>query len=151
MLSATLILTVGTDQITFTDYYVGTANRSIRDLQIVIEGTTEYDPLSADGLRDDMIETFDFEGLVAAFDAARTANPSLTSWALTDSLLAEQLGSSDTSAYGGDLAYRYNRFGSLSDISFSPALGILGDGSFGGSTQLLGSLASLQNETARLS
>lgn len=146
-----LILSVGTDQITFTDYYVGTANRSVRELQIVIEGTTEYDPLSADGLRDDMIETFDFEGLVAAFDSARAANPNLTSWALTNALLAEHLGGSDTSAYGGDLAYRYNRFGSLSDISFSPALGILGDDSFGGSAQLLSSLANLQNETVRLS
>jgi Ca2+-binding RTX toxin-like protein len=146
-----LILTVGTDQITFTDYYANTTNRSIRDLQIVIEGTTEYDPLSGNAMRDNLIETFDFEGLVAAFDAARVVNPSLTSWALTNALLAEHLSGSDTAAYGGDLAYRYNRFGSLSDISFTPALGILGDSSFGTSTQLLGSLSSLQNETVRLS
>lgn len=146
-----LILTVGTDQITFTDYYASTSNRSIRDLQIVIEGTSQYDPLSGNAMRDNLIETFDFDGLVTAFDAARLANPSLTSWALTNALLAEHLGGSDTAAYGGDLAYRYNRFGSLSDISFNPALGILGDASFGSSTQLLRSLSNLQDETVRLS
>lgn len=146
-----LILSIGTDQITFTDYYANVTNRSIRDLQIVIDGTSEYDPLSGDTLRDNAIETFDFEGLVAAFDSARAANPSLTSWALSNALLAEHLNGSDTAAYGGDLAYRYNRFGTLSDISFTPAMGILGDVGFGTSAQVLRSLANLQDESVRLS
>lgn len=102
-------------------------------------------------MRDNRIETFNFEGLVAAFDQARAANPSLTSWALTNALLAQHLGGSDTAALGGDLAYRYGRSGSLADISFTPAIGILGAAGFGTSAQTLQSLSSLQDVSPRLS
>lgn len=57
---------------------------------------------------------------------------------------------SDTSALGGDLAYRYGRFGALSDVSFSAAEGILSAGGFGTGAQALQSLAALQNSTPRL-
>ena len=147
-----LILSVGaSDRITFTGYYASGANRSVSTLQVVIEGTAEYASGSSDGLRDNKIETFDFGGLVAAFDTARALNPSLTTWALTNALLSEHLGGSDTDAIGGDLAYRYNRFGNLSDVSFTPALGILGAGSFGSAAQTLSSLGSLQDSSPRLS
>jgi Ca2+-binding RTX toxin-like protein len=147
-----LILKVGaTDQITFTGYYTATANRTVDKLQIVIEGTTDYDPNSADTTRNEKIETFNFEGLVTAFDAARAANPSLTTWALTNALAAQYLSGSDTAAIGGDLAYRYNRFGNLGDISVTPAMGIIGASGFGTSAQALQSLGSLQDSSPRLS
>lgn len=147
-----LVLQVGaTDRITFVGYYTSSSNRSVNNLQVVIEGTSEYDSGSADALRNNKIETFNFEGLVAAFDAARTANPTLTTWALTNALLTQHLSGSDTAAIGGDLAYRYNRFGTLSDISFTPALGILGASGFGTTAQALQGLASLQDSSARLS
>lgn len=147
-----LILQVGaSDQITFTGYYSATTNRSVNTLQIVIEGTSDYVPGSGDVMRDNKLETFNFEGLVAAFDQARAANPSLTSWALTNALLVQHLGGSDTAAIGGDLAYRYARFGSIADISFTPATGILGAAGFGTSAQALQSLASLQDASPRLS
>lgn len=147
-----LVLQVGaTDRITFVGYYTSSSNRSVNNLQVVIEGTSEYDSGSADAMRNNKIETFNFEGLVAAFDAARTANPTLTTWALTNALLTQHLSGSDTAAIGGDLAYRYNRFGTLSDISFTPALGILGASGFGTTAQALQGLASLQDSSARLS
>ena len=147
-----LVLHVGAgNQITFVGYYTSSSNRSVNNLQVVIEGTSEYDAGSSDAMRNKMIETFDFEGLVAAFDAARAADPGLTTWALTNALLAEHLSGSDTAAIGGDLAYRYNRFGTLSDISFAPALGILGASGFGATAQALQGLASLQDSSARLS
>jgi Ca2+-binding RTX toxin-like protein len=147
-----LILKVGaSDQITFTGYYTSTSNRSVDKLQIVIEGTTDYDAGSSDTTRNEKIETFNFDGLVAAFDAARAANPSLTTWALTNALAAQYLNGSDTAALGGDLAYRYNRFGTLSDISFTPATGILGASGFGTTAQSLQSLAGLQDSSPRLS
>jgi hypothetical protein len=83
--------------------------------------------------------------------AARAANPSLTTWALTNALAAQYLTGSDTAAIGGDLAYRYNRFGTLSDLSFNPALAILGNASFGTAAQTLQSTGSLQDTTPRLS
>ena len=146
-----LILKVGaTDQITFVGYYSG-SNRSVSTLQMVIEGTADYLPGGGDVTRDNKIETFNFAGLVAAFDAALVANPALTSWSLTNGLASQYLAGSDSSAIGGDLAYRYNRFGNLSDVSYSPAIGILSSGSFGATSQALQALASLQDSTARLS
>jgi Ca2+-binding RTX toxin-like protein len=147
-----LILLVGaTDRITFTNYYASAANRSVSNLQIVIEGTSDYDANSSDATRNKGIQNFDFEGLVAAFDAARVANPTLTSWALTNALLIEHLSGSDTAAIGGDLAYRYGRLGNLADISFTPALGILGAAGFGTAAQTLQTLSSLQDSSVRLS
>jgi Ca2+-binding RTX toxin-like protein len=147
-----LILSVGSsDQITFTDYYANSANRSVNGLQVVIEGTADYSSGSSDALRNKKIETFNFEGLFQAFETARAATPGLTSWALTNALLAQHLSGNDTAAIGGDLAYHYGRNGNLSDISFMPAVGILGAAGFGSSVQTLQSLGSLQDATARLS
>jgi Ca2+-binding RTX toxin-like protein len=146
-----LVLKVGaTDQITLTGYYANAANRSVNRLQMVIEGTADYVPGSTDATKNNKIEIFDFGGLVSAFDAARTANPSLTSWALSGALAAQYVTGSDTAALGGDLAYRYARLGSLSEISFSPAISILGNASFGTAAQTLQPLTGLQDLTPRL-
>ncbi|HKQ82378.1 MAG TPA: calcium-binding protein, partial [Steroidobacteraceae bacterium] len=147
-----LILKVGaSDQITLTGYYASTSNRSVNTLQMIIEGTSDYSAGSSDPTRNKKVESFNFEGLVTAFDAARAANPNLTSWALSNALLAQHLSGSDTAAIGGDLAYRYGLSGGLSDISFTPALGILSAANFGTSAQTLQALAALQDSSARLS
>lgn len=147
-----LILKVGAaDQIALTGYYAAAANRSIKTLQMIIEGTTDYDAGSTDAMHNKKIETFDFDGLVSAFDAARAAEPSLTAWALTNALATEYLSGSDTAALGGDLAYRYGRFGSLADVSLTPAQAILADASFGTAAQALLSLPTLQDASPRLS
>lgn len=147
-----LVLKVGaTDQITLTGYYTSTSNRSVNTLQMILEGSSDYSPGGGDAMRDNKIETFNFEGLVSAFDAARAANPNLTSWSLSDALLAQHLSGSDTAALGGDLAYRYGLVGNLSDISFTPALGIMSAAGFGTSAQALQAVAALQDASARLS
>lgn len=136
-----LVLRVGAnDRITLTGYYSSSSNRSVSTLQVVIEGTSDYDPSSSDVTRDQRIERFNFEGLVAAFDAARAANPSIITWALTNALAANYVDGSDTQAIGGELAYRYGRSGSLADISYADAMSILGSGQFGTTTQSLQSL-----------
>ena len=147
-----LVLKVGSaDQITFSSYYSGTSNRSIDKLQVVIEGSSDYNAGSSNALYNRKIETFDFDGLVAAFDAARISNPSLGSWALSNALTAQHLGGSNSAAIGGDLAYRYGLGGKLADISFTPALGILAAGGFGSSAQTLQASASLQDGSPGLS
>lgn len=146
-----LLLKVGaTDQITFTGYYASASNRSVDKLQIVIEGTTDHDSGSSDVTRNKKVETFNFAGLVTAFDAALVANPSITTWALTNALTAQFVSGSDTAARGGDLAYRYNRFGTLSDISFTPAVSLLAAAGFGTTAQTLLATESLQDTTPRL-
>jgi Ca2+-binding RTX toxin-like protein len=147
-----LILITGTgEQITFKDWYASTTNHSIATLQMVIEGTTGYDAASTDPMQNKKIEQFNFDGLVSAFDQAKTANPALTSWSLSSSLLNFYLAGSDTSALGGDLAYQYGRYGSLSNISATPAQAILGASTFGSANQTLQPLASLQDASPRLS
>jgi Ca2+-binding RTX toxin-like protein len=146
-----LILQVGaSNQMTFVDYYANTSNRSVANLQMVIEGTSDYDSGSSDVTRDNRIETFDFAALVADFDAARAVDPNLTSWALSNTLLSRHLAGSDSAAIGADLAYRYNRFGNLADISFVPGVGLLSAPEFGSSPQPLLPLAGLQDTSARL-
>ena len=146
-----LVLKIGaSDQITFTGYYASASNHSINALQVVIEGTSDHDVASSSALNSKKIETFNFDGLVAVFDAARAADSSLTSWALTNALAAQYLSGSDTAAIGGDLAYQYARYGSLANLSFTPAIGILGGTGFGSSAQALQPAASLQDATPRL-
>ena len=147
-----LVLKVGgADQITFSSYYSGSSNRSIDKLQVVLEGSSDYNAGSSNALYNRKIATFDFDGLVAAFDAARTSNPSLSTWALSSALTAQHLGGSNSAAIGGDLAYRYGLGGKLTDISFTPALGILAAGGFGSGAQPLQSGSSLQDGSPRLS
>ena len=59
------------------------------------------------------IETFDFKKLVGAFDTARSRNPGLSKWALTNGLASFDLGGSNNEALGGELAYTYGTAGSL--------------------------------------
>jgi Ca2+-binding RTX toxin-like protein len=146
-----LILKVGaTDQITFTGYYTG-SNRSVNNLQMIIEGTSDYNSGSSNVFNNKKVETFNFGGLVAAFDAALVANPSLTSWSLTNALATQYVSGSDTAALGGDLAYQYARNGNLANVSFTPAEALLGAAGFGTTAQALQALASLQDATPRLS
>ncbi|TMQ75131.1 calcium-binding protein [Candidatus Accumulibacter phosphatis] len=149
-----LIVTIGSgDQITFKDWYAAGPNPAIRSvlrLQVIAEAMADFDAGGGDPLRDQKVETFDFAGLVDAFDAARSADPTLTDWALSDALTRFQLAGSDSAALGGDLAYQYGRNGSLTGIGVTPAMGVLADPAFGNSAQALTPLVGLQIGTQRL-
>jgi Ca2+-binding RTX toxin-like protein len=146
-----LVLTTGTsEQITFKGWYTNVNNRSVANLQIVIEGTSDYDANSGSQLTNKKIEQFDFGGLVTKFDQARIANPALTSWALSSSLLEFYLNGSDTAAIGGDLAYQYAKSGSLSDLCMAPVQALMAGSSFGTGSQNLQTPAALQDSSPRL-
>lgn len=145
-----LILVTGvSEQITVKDWYANTANHSIANLQIVIEGTSDYVAASTNKLNNKKIEQFNFDGLVTKFDQARAATPSMTSWALSASLLEFYLAGSDTAAIGGDLAYQYAKNGNLSNFSMTPAQSLLASPQFG-SAQGLQNVAALQDASPRL-
>ena len=146
-----LILVTGSgEQMTFKDWYLNTTNHSVANLQIVIEGTTDYNAASANQLNNKKITQFNFDGLVTTFDTARAANSSLTSWALSSSLLNFYLSGSDTAAIGGDLAYQYAKNGNLSNISLTPAQALLAGTTFGTGNQNLQLAGSLQDMSPRL-
>jgi hypothetical protein len=112
---------------------------------------SDYAPGGSDPLCDHKVETFSFGALVEAFDKARAADATLTSWAVANALASFQLAGSDSAALGGDLAYQYGLNGSLAGIGVAPALDILGNPAFGASAQPLTPLAGLQVGPLRLS
>lgn len=133
-----LILVTGTnEQVTFKDWYADTNKHRIANLQIVIEGTTDYDATSANKLNNKKIEQFNFDGLVTAFDQARMLNPVLSSWALSSSLLDFYLSSSDTAAIGGDLTYQYAKNGNLLGNSMMSVQTLWEGGPFRGRAEIL--------------
>lgn len=131
-----LFVAVGSQQLAFDNWYdYGggiPANKSISTLQIVIEGTRKYDPASTDPLYHQKIQTFDFLGLVAAFDAAQAAGQRFS---VADHLTQFRTGGSDTQAYGGALAYQYATTGSVDALTTAQHRAIMADPALGVSMQ----------------
>ena len=146
-----LVLATGNgDQVTLQNWYSSTSNHSVINLQIVLDNMT-YNPASMDVMLNKQVQKFDFAAITNDFDAALAANPTMSSWSMTNDLLTRHLSGSDTEALGGDLAYQYNLNGTLAAIGLTPAQSILGNASFGTAPQTLQPLASLQTGAARLS
>jgi Ca2+-binding RTX toxin-like protein len=146
-----LILVTGSgEQVTFKDWYANANNHSVANLQMVIEGTADYDTGSGSTLHNKKVGRYDFDGLVTKFDQTRAADPGLTRWGLSSSLLNFYLGSSDTVAIGGDLAYQYAKNGNLSNVSMTPAQTLLVNADFGVTAQNLQAANVLQDLSPRL-
>jgi hypothetical protein len=124
-----LLETGGGGTITFDRWYRG--RQAVSKLQFITDGMT-----GGGSLLNDEIETFDFKKLVGAFDSARSRNPGLSKWALTNGLASFDLGGSPDQVLGGDLAYTYGTAGSLTGIAVSAAQDIISSGSFGGKQTL---------------
>lgn len=151
-LSNDLVLNVGNGEtLTFKNWYVTSANnQSTATLQVIVEAASDYAPGGSDVYRDHKIEQFDFAGLVAQFDAARGANPGLSSWALSNALTGFHLGGSDTAALGGDLAYWYGRNGNLAGMNVGAAREVVGDPGFGATNQTLRTFSGISGGVATL-
>jgi len=132
-----LVLDAGTDQVTLKDWYAAASNHRIAQLQMVTDASTDYLSSSTDPMRNRRVTRFDFAQVVAGFDAALAANPSLTRWTVADALAGAFAGGSDVAGLGGDLAYQYGHGGSLGGIGFDAAGTILADASFGLAPQAL--------------
>ena len=146
-----LVLDTGSgDGMNFKDWYLGTTNRNVLNLQVIAEAMAGFSPGGADALLDQKIENFDFKGLVGAFDDARAATPTLSSWALTNALTQFHLAGSDSAALGGDLAHQYGSNGTLAGIGVTAAQQVLGEAGFGGQAQTLHPLTGLQIGAQRL-
>jgi Ca2+-binding RTX toxin-like protein len=146
-----LVLKVGgTDQLTFSNWYEGASYQSVLNLQVVAEAMADFDANSSDPLLNKKVQTFDFQGLVGAFDAARSATPGLSSWSLSNGLTQFHLAGSDSEALGGDLAYHYGADGTLAGMGLGKAQDVLTNAQFGAQAQAIHSTASLQEGLVRL-
>ncbi|CAG0976753.1 partial Leukotoxin, partial [Rhodocyclaceae bacterium] len=147
-----LVLDAGNGEgMVFKNWYAATPVRSVANLQLMAEAMAGFDAAGADPLLNAKVQDFDFQGLADAFDAARTATPGLTNWALTSALTQFHLSSSDSAALGGDLAYQYGRNGTVAGLGLTAAQEVLGDAAFGSQAQALRPLAGLQEGAVRLS
>jgi hypothetical protein len=129
------------DNLTFKDWYLSPANRNVLNLQVIAEAMGAFEAAGANPLLDNKVELFDFQTLTDAFDLARSADATLTQWALTNALLDAHLTGSDTDAIGGDLTYLYGLNGTLADNSISSVGTLLGSSNFGSSAQPLHTLS----------
>jgi Ca2+-binding RTX toxin-like protein len=144
-----LVVSAGAGEgVTLKNWYGG--NRSVLNLQIVLDATEEFDAGSSDPLYNRRVQTFDFLGMVSAFDAARAATPGLTSWEITNALLAFHLSGADDMALGGDLAYWYGKNRALSGISLQSAQQVIGSATFGSEAQSLRPFSGLQEGFVKL-
>ncbi|SDJ80539.1 calcium-binding protein [Variovorax sp. OV700] len=110
------------DSVRLRDWYLSETNRTIVNLQVVVDSTTDYAPGSGDVLRSSRVTNLDFTALVAAYDSAYAQNSSLIDWSPSEAILAAAwLSSSDSSGLGGNLAYRFAHDGTLAYASYSSA------------------------------
>ncbi|NHZ98355.1 calcium-binding protein [Massilia sp. CCM 8734] len=129
-----LVLTTGVaERIVFKSWYAAPGNASIGTLQVVTATSTDYHPGALSPINDNMVEQFDFIGIVARFDQARAAGA--TAWSAWTTLEQFHRGGSDTAAIGGDLAYQYALNGNLANVGATPAIGIVGNSGFGSAAQ----------------
>ena len=146
-----LRMTLGNgDTITFDDWYSNAANRSLVNLQVIADSLGDFDPNGSNTLKDNRVELFNFQALVAGFDAAREANPNLNRWKMMNSLLGNHLGGSDSAALGGDLAYQYGHAGSLASVGVDAAQAMLANAQLNLNPQALLAVAALQAGGQRL-
>jgi Ca2+-binding RTX toxin-like protein len=144
-----LIVSTGAGEgVTLKNWYGG--NHSVLNLQIMLDATEEFDAGSSDPLYNRRVQTFDFLGMVSAFDAARAATPGLTSWEMTNALLAFHLSGADDMALGGDLAYWYGKNRALAGLSLQSAQQVIGAATFGSEAQTLRPFSGLQEGFVKL-
>jgi Ca2+-binding RTX toxin-like protein len=133
-----LILKIGdSDQLTFQDWYAARTSRTVVNLQVISEAMSDFSAGGSNPLLDQKVETFNFTGLVTAFDVARAAAPALNTWSLNDALLKSHLAGSDSAAFGGDLAYRYGKNDSVGGLTVSVTQDVINDSRFGNLAQTL--------------
>ncbi len=127
--------TGGTDSVTFNNWYSGAANQNFVTLQVIEASAATFNASSSNPLYNQGVEAFDFKKLVAAFNTALAANPTMTSWNLMNSLLTNHLSGSNTAALGGDLAYYDGLNGNLAGLNLATATGTLQDATYGKTAQ----------------
>jgi Ca2+-binding RTX toxin-like protein len=112
------------------DWFAG--QQTVGTLQMVIDQMADYDAASVDPLHNHKVVSFDFAALATQFEQ-QGATPD---WALLPALAAAQVGGSDTTAIGGDLAMVYAHDGALAAAA-PVVLGVIGAPEFGVLAQTL--------------
>ena len=126
-----LLKTSNSNSISLLNWYGSPGEKNVSALQIVIEGTSNYNAGSSNPLNNRKIQTFDFQSLVGAYDAAgRPGN-----FSIANNLAAHRIGGSDTQAIGGAAAYQYARTGTPGTLTNAQMQAVINDPAFAVSAQ----------------
>jgi hypothetical protein len=131
--------TASSHYVSLVNWYASTTEKNVSTLQIVIEGTSNYNAASSNPLNNRKIQTFDFLGLVGAYDAA--GRPS--NFSIANNLAAYRINGSDTDAMGGAIAYQYARTGTLGALTHIQMQAVLADEGFGVAGQSIAPMSGL--------
>ncbi|HEX7641975.1 MAG TPA: calcium-binding protein [Burkholderiaceae bacterium] len=145
-----ILSTGGNNTITFTNWYSSSANQDFVTLQVIEQAASTYSANSTNTLYNSEVETFSFTQLVADFNSALAANPGLSGWSLSNTLLNDHLSSSNTAALGGDLAYYDGLNGNLTGMNLATAVTTLQNGSFGKTAQTVDAWSGISGATNKL-
>lgn len=104
-----ILSTGGHDTLRFSDWYKGSASKTIATLQIATTADSSSTDVS--------YEFFNFGGLVSDFDKARATNKRLDSWSASSVAARHKIGESETESFGGALATNYALEGDLEEVS----------------------------------
>ncbi len=128
--------------VTLKNWYASSSNQTTTILQ-VIEGA--YDPNSTDPLRNQKVYEFNFTNLVNQFNQAVKSNPAFAAgWGVGASgLLTALVSTSNTQAYGGDLAYYDGLNGDITGLNLSAIQATLQNAAFGTGLQTIDSFSSI--------
>ncbi len=139
------------DQVTFKNWYqTGPNNKSVLNLQVIADAMAGFNAGGSDPLLNKKVVTFNFAGIVGAFDAALNADSTITSWNVANALSSFYLSGSDTAAIGGDFAYDFGHRNALTNIGAAAGQTILAGAAFGSGAQALQAAATLYSGTVRL-
>jgi Ca2+-binding RTX toxin-like protein len=99
-------------------------------LQLVASAGSPFDSGTAGSSFARAVEAFNFNQFVDAFNSAQAANPTVTTWALSQSMVQSYLSSSDTEVIGGDAAWFYGNQGTMSGLALNAVVDALHDPKF---------------------
>jgi hypothetical protein len=123
------------DAVRFTNWYASGGNQTFTKLQVVVDSSADYAPGGTDLLRSQRVAVLDLVSLVTGYDSARAGNPTLVNWAPPEALLqSSRISSSDSLAYGGNLAWRYAQDATLANVAYDSGTSQLAAG-FGSTAQ----------------
>jgi Ca2+-binding RTX toxin-like protein len=145
-----ILNTGGNNSITFTNWYSGTADQNFVTLQVIEQAASTYSSSSTNVLYNEDVEDFSFSQLVSAFNTALAANPSMTSWSLSNALLTAHLSGSNTAALGGDLAYYDGLNGNLTGMNLATAVSTLQNATYGKTAQTIDAWSGISAGSNRL-
>lgn len=112
-----VLWTADDDGLIFKDWYASDRSSTHIDLQMIIEGSSSYDPASNSSIHNMKIQNFDLSAMIEDFNETESVNGSVGKWSIEPEFVKHLISSSDEAAIGGFASYEFGTGKDLSNIS----------------------------------